>query len=511
MTLKSVFLMMLTSSLAMLQKVQEQTLRKNRANRTKVHGSGCRPRLYVYELPSDYTLESKGSSFYPGIPLKSESLRGFPPSIQLRSIDQYALPIVFNRRALKYTCRTSNPNHADLFYVPVYDMDYGRHDCGGSITERQDNLFRVLAAVRNHANESFLEARGGADHVLATSYQAAPQDGIPWRTKKCELKMDDPRLGHSALLMFGLSCHTWAPQAVPHEPYWSITRSTLWSVPFNSMVMLDAPGAGVNTVSSFPWDKGTHPRPILVSAIFNPVHSKVAAFEDTKGTRSVMGRNRISLLKSCTKHSRKCTWLNPKEMNALDKTNKGPDQTQKTALKLVASVEQRVARTYWDSVFSLHPVGDRYARKGMVDALLLGNIPVLFHERAAREWPWHWEGWWRNATILFDLEEVSSGKVDVVDALSRIDASRIEEMQSVIAANAHRMQWSNEDLAHSTEPHAVHSTYPRTDAFQLTLDGLWRRSRALMDHDRPSDLTYSLRSPGRTVHPTCFESNKTWH
>jgi xyloglucan galactosyltransferase MUR3 len=42
------------------------------------------------------------------------------------------------------------------------------------------------------------------------------------------------------------------------------------------------------------------------------------------------------------------------------------------------------------SVFCLQPPGDQPNRKSVVDSLLLGCIPVLFHEAQLDYIPWHW-------------------------------------------------------------------------------------------------------------------------
>ena len=53
-----------------------------------------------------------------------------------------------------------------------------------------------------------------------------------------------------------------------------------------------------------------------------------------------------------------------------------------------------IARLYWNSTFCLQPQGDAVSRKAIVDSLLLGCIPVLFHEGQAQQWPWHWGSWY---------------------------------------------------------------------------------------------------------------------
>ena len=42
---------------------------------------------------------------------------------------------------------------------------------------------------------------------------------------------------------------------------------------------------------------------------------------------------------------------------------------------------------------------DSVTRKATLDALLLGCIPVLFHQGQVDQWDWHWGAWVRNATV----------------------------------------------------------------------------------------------------------------
>ena len=39
----------------------------------------------------------------------------------------------------------------------------------------------------------------------------------------------------------------------------------------------------------------------------------------------------------------------------------------------------------------------------MVDSLLLGCIPVYFHDCLQQQWPWHWGEWMRDATYFIDM------------------------------------------------------------------------------------------------------------
>jgi|EP00966_Prymnesium_polylepis_P066697 CBS-domain-containing membrane protein len=153
-----------------------------------------------------------------------------------------------------------------------------------------------------------------------------------------------------------------------------------------------------------------------------------------------MGRLRLNLIASCKRAPGRCVHFPVKQMNALDTAKTQGARQSALALKQVAIMERRIALAYWQSTFCLQPVGDRFTRKGVVDSLLLGCIPVIFHEQTSRQWPWHWESWWENATLMLDLNKSSSTEFDVVDVLQQVQTKQIEAIQSVIAARAHLLQ-----------------------------------------------------------------------
>ena len=60
-----------------------------------------------------------------------------------------------------------------------------------------------------------------------------------------------------------------------------------------------------------------------------------------------------------------------------------------------------IARLYREATFCLQPMGDSITRKAMVDAVLLGCIPVFFHAGQRLQWPWHAGGWIDAASLTF--------------------------------------------------------------------------------------------------------------
>ena len=118
------------------------------------------------------------------------------------------------------------------------------------------------------------------------------------------------------------------------------------------------------------------------------------------------------------------------------------------------------------------------SRKGIVDAALLGCIPVLLHRGMAQQWPWHWGDWVTNATVTIDEADLLPGAAqatahrsraergrqaetgregeqqgshhhhhhhyaphDVIERLAAIPAERVASMRATLAANAHKLHY----------------------------------------------------------------------
>lgn len=102
------------------------------------------------------------------------------------------------------------------------------------------------------------------------------------------------------------------------------------------------------------------------------------------------------------------------------------------------------------SVFCLEPGGYAVVRPGMIDALALGCIPVLFLPRtgdrvvrsgAVRGWryvayqelaPAHWGPWLSDSSVVVDQARFLSGDLDLVAHLRSISVERIKLMQATI-------------------------------------------------------------------------------
>lgn len=158
---------------------------------------------------------------------------------------------------------------------------------------------------------------------------------------------------------------------------------------------------------------------------------------------------------------------------------------------------------YARSRFCLQPIGDTCARKGMVDAMLMGCaptplrsraastadpksarrrrrcIPVIFYECGARLWPLHWQSWRNESSIFIDGDKLISGELNVVEELAAVPEARQQHMREVIAANAHKLVYSFE------EPET-----PEGDALSLIFEAVAKSSPDDTLGARPSSWRY---------------------
>lgn len=107
---------------------------------------------------------------------------------------------------------------------------------------------------------------------------------------------------------------------------------------------------------------------------------------------------------------------------------------------LTGSVARSAVELYARSVFCLQPPGDTVVRSGIVDALSVGCIPVLFHRAQAALWPLHWRA--TEACVLVDWPReapVSSANATrVLKKLVSMPQAHVRALQAGVAAAARR-------------------------------------------------------------------------
>ena len=129
-------------------------------------------------------------------------------------------------------------------------------------------------------------------------------------------------------------------------------------------------------------------------------------------------------------------------------------------LRASSRANQVILAAYARSRFCLHPPGDACSRKGILDALLVGCIPVLFHEcqRPSELLPWHWGPWQRDSSIWINGRGLLAGRINVTDTLQNVSGADEDAMRASIARNGHRLVYSLQGHARGLEDDALSIT-----------------------------------------------------
>ena len=112
---------------------------------------------------------------------------------------------------------------------------------------------------------------------------------------------------------------------------------------------------------------------------------------------------------------------------------------------------QRDIEKYYELVpllseFCLTPPGDMLPRRGLFEALLMGCVPVLFHEGSA-EYPWYFsEKDRRDIMVFFDPDSLSNDMHELPDMLRKL-LPQIVNMRARIVQLATTLQYSYADPA----------------------------------------------------------------
>ena len=109
---------------------------------------------------------------------------------------------------------------------------------------------------------------------------------------------------------------------------------------------------------------------------------------------------------------------------------------------------------YSQATFCLQPPGDTIVRSGIVDALSVGCVPVLFHPAQAALWP---DFWPPESRILFDwsVREPDAGNASsALRNLLEMPEERVRSLQTAVAAAARRMFYRGE-VGPADQPDAV--------------------------------------------------------
>lgn len=264
------------------------------------------PRFFVYDLPQQY--RHKGSWTGAGHGLPVAPLAGTPDAattvgVKLHHTLNYGTAASIYERALRHSCRVTEPSRAELFLVPVFTdtvRSTAAHCAERNRTTgkcKKEALFERLRAVSDRAGVPYVQRRSGLDHILLTPKSGLPSDSITSQ----QFRYDDHRLG--AALRFAVEERLGAAGG------WAQSQVMYRSIPWASSVHMPLS----TRWAELPW-RIARPRPNLVAAAFVARPSLV---KDHKYLR-------FRLNSSCARHTSLCARLSrlPQVENTLARSRK---------------------------------------------------------------------------------------------------------------------------------------------------------------------------------------------
>ena len=145
-----------------------------------------------------------------------------------------------------------------------------------------------------------------------------------------------------------------------------------------------------------------------------------------------------------------------------------------TATDVVEAVAQHTELVPLLSEFCLTPSGDTPTRRGFIEAILLGCVPVVFHNLSRSSYPWHLKDEAMTAgTVLLDENELGGPELPLLAPMLRALRPQLPEMRAALARSAMQLQWAYADL--SEAEHAVYGP----DALDAALVGMTRRLKTV--------------------------------
>ncbi|CAD7936504.1 unnamed protein product [Amoebophrya sp. A120] len=376
--------------------VQHEFLAVGRASPT---GSTCPtgwPKVYVYDLPDQEVLpngreivwredaycerahpsgsaEERDCVFGPEFSVTIDSP---PTNLTLRSTDQFRNGRIFQSRLTRTACRVANATLADVFFVPIWRENINPDPAKCPTAEE------VLTAL------PYLSDATASKHFLMSPRVGGLSDDV------CDFwKSDEPLIQKIRKLALEdeFCCKREACMVDFSRPERAIPYPTL--------------GGG------------------LTSTQLDHLFATVDATQQTDRTDLVMaalGKRDCCNAASGVRDLWSAHCSDSDHCVLVDPTVKG-------MLPGLVKVMMR-------STFCLQPEGDTPSRKGLLDSLALGCIPVLSSEKQQKLWRWHL-GDWKDFSVLAPgsttgQSSCCGGGDSVVEFLHGVNATTIAKLQA---------------------------------------------------------------------------------
>lgn len=407
--------------------------------------------FYIYEWPEDVVLRWPDDYSHPKRLSFGERYRthhGLGEVVSSRNdlyhTHQYSLFLTFMKHLRQSPYRTRDPAKASLFFIP-YDLAMD------STTRKSDGAFsktkcpKMKTAYSLLKNSPYFQRNAGADHfILHTINQVM----LYFTDRDC---LQIYKICYHCVK---LSIDVYSRSEFRElQEVGEFMNNRWYSIPFPSNVHLQyySDGSRVNA---------------------NPRSDKkwyhIAYLGSEKVTASKQRQLRVALRQECYSRSDPVFRSDPskkkKEVQSaclyIDMSSHTSLQASSTLFVTDPDTNEKVS-PYYLANLCLMPGGDFPTRKGVLDALLSGCVPVTFQLNTAQlQWQWHWGSFAKamECTIYFPRVEFMKNPTASFDKLMRMSQNEtlLEEKRKCINSIRSRMQYSvpvlnDSSLHHSQE------------------------------------------------------------
>eukprot|EP00929_Paragymnodinium_shiwhaense_P097481 TRINITY_DN59146_c0_g1_i1.p1 TRINITY_DN59146_c0_g1~~TRINITY_DN59146_c0_g1_i1.p1 ORF type:complete len:924 (+),score=142.76 TRINITY_DN59146_c0_g1_i1:71-2842(+) len=400
------------------------------------------PRVYVYDLPAKLPDEVVLRDFSACEPLTQGSneevsclfgdafhvnLRGDrgDDDVKLRNPWQFNLAAVMHSRMLRYSNRVMDPDDADLFYIPIWYSWFppGVWKTPG-VCPRPEDLGRLLP----HLNDDTARR-----HVLMIPKVAGrPCICQEWPQEAQDRKAAEPSPKTKTARLFERVVKLALEDGLVRDRSGLVYAGrALYSIPYAGF------GSGLDKQSF------VRLRNFVASSNTKRKHLAMGA----AGLHGPGKAIRQAFMEECAKAD-DCLVVEGLKQDG--KRNIGRSNLRQP---------EKLAAAMLESTFCFEPPGDTPSRKGIVDAVSLGCIPIFTAPEQRRLWSWHVsESEWVESSVL--VEGHAPGSVKILERLRSISDSDVQRMRALLPRLAARFRYApaEED----------------DDALSIALKGAWR-------------------------------------
>ena len=313
-------------------------------------------RFYIYPFPEDVTDRWPRAYNHTKLGINQEYKMnyGIGPAINLQEgrykTHQYSLFRTFYYRLLESRYRTSNINEADYFFIP-YDigMDCSIRYTDGALDRTNCPKMSQVMTLLNGEYSTTFHRKQGSDHFMLHSINHMMTHFLH---KGCF------GLYQSCYNCTKLSIDLYDEDLYPMLKTYPFLRHNWYSIPFPSDYHYS------KQVTTIPWMRSIGD--VKRQYIFSFMGSNQVTARKLKALREL-------LADYCLRTSGTCNYVQLQSHHSL------------------TDVQRLANYPYYSSTYCFMPGGDFLTRKGVLDSLFSGCIPVIFNEyTATKQWPWHW-------------------------------------------------------------------------------------------------------------------------